>query len=505
MLNAQIIEGFVESLLKRNFADAAGTPECHREWWDMCCSNQKFVALAAPRGHAKSTAITFAFTLAAVLFRERKFVILVSDTEAQSTLFLGSIKRELTENEDLRALFAISDVSTWDKETESDIIISFEDGHKARIIAKGAEQKLRGLNWAGTRPDLIIGDDMENDEIVLNKDRREKFKRWFTGALLPSLSKNGVIRIVGTILHMDSLLENFMPKIWDKQYPPSMITDLKIISDPHAYWYAAKYRAHPGMNDFSSLLWPQYRDVAWLKKEQGVYKAQNLGDVYAQEYLNEPIDDSNSLFRKSDFPAMSLDEKTQNVNSYISMDLAVTKDNVKRDYTVFTRAGITSENRLQVRQVDRARMDTLEIVDKIIELQRDHKPMFFICEKGAITNSILPFLRVKMQETQVYPIIHLVGNRVDKIQHTASIRGRMRAGMVKFDKEADWYMELEQECIRFPRDKHDDQVDTLSLLGDALDKFIEAATPAEQMEQAYEDEKEASGFFDQGRSEITGY
>jgi len=42
----------------------------------------------------------------------------------------------------------------------------------------------------------------------MNKDRRDKFKRWFYGALLPSRSKEGVIRYVGTILHMDSMLEN---------------------------------------------------------------------------------------------------------------------------------------------------------------------------------------------------------------------------------------------------------------------------------------------------------
>ena len=61
------------------------------------------------------------------------------------------------------------------------------------------------------RPGLIVGDDMENDEIVMNKDRRLKFKRWFYGALLPCLSDRGKIRIVGTILHLDSLLENLMP------------------------------------------------------------------------------------------------------------------------------------------------------------------------------------------------------------------------------------------------------------------------------------------------------
>jgi hypothetical protein len=103
------------------------------------------------------------------------------------------------------------------KDTENDIIVGFNDGHKFRIIAKGAEQKLRGLIWNGSRPDIILCDDMENDELVMNKDRREKMKRWFKGALLPCISDRGIVRMVGTILHMDSLLENIMPKENDKQ------------------------------------------------------------------------------------------------------------------------------------------------------------------------------------------------------------------------------------------------------------------------------------------------
>ena len=70
------------------------------------------------------------------------------------------------------------------KDTETDIIVQFTDGHTFRIIAKGAEQKLRGLLWNGSRPDIIICDDMENDELVLNKDRREKMRRWFYSAFI---------------------------------------------------------------------------------------------------------------------------------------------------------------------------------------------------------------------------------------------------------------------------------------------------------------------------------
>ena len=50
MLNASIIEGFVGSLLAKKFDGATVSPQCHKEWWELCCSNAKYVALAAPRG-----------------------------------------------------------------------------------------------------------------------------------------------------------------------------------------------------------------------------------------------------------------------------------------------------------------------------------------------------------------------------------------------------------------------------------------------------------------------
>ena len=146
----------------------------------------------------------------------------MSDTEAQAAMFLGQITQELQENNDIIELFGIKrDPVTgevkFEKDSQTDIIVSFNDGTKFRIIAKGSEQKLRGMLWDGARPDLIVCDDLENDEIVMNKERREKFKRWVYGALLPCRSQKGVVRIVGTILHMDSFLENLMLSETDKQ------------------------------------------------------------------------------------------------------------------------------------------------------------------------------------------------------------------------------------------------------------------------------------------------
>jgi hypothetical protein len=126
------------------------------------------VAISAPRGHAKTTGVTVSYGLATLLFRQRKFMILVSDTEAQATMFLAFFKEHLQDNDTLIDLFGIKrDPETnkvkFLKDTETDVIVAFDDGKRFRIIAKGAEQKLRGLIWNGSRPDIILCHEKDTD------------------------------------------------------------------------------------------------------------------------------------------------------------------------------------------------------------------------------------------------------------------------------------------------------------------------------------------------------
>lgn len=159
-LTADVVAGFVGGVLSSRFDGQSATPQFHKECWELCCSDEKFVAIAAPRGHAKSTAVTLGYGLATLLFRQRKFMLLVSDTESQASLFLGTFKQELQDNPELVELFGIKrdekGLVKFVKDSETDIIVECTDGYRFRIIAKGAEQKLRGLIWNGSRPDIIM-------------------------------------------------------------------------------------------------------------------------------------------------------------------------------------------------------------------------------------------------------------------------------------------------------------------------------------------------------------
>lgn len=507
MLTPDVIKGFSSSLLQKNFDGAVESPECHYEWWTLFCNPHQQVAIAAPRRHAKTTAITQTCTLAAVCFREREYVIIVSDTITQANQFLGDIKKELTDNDALRNLFKIKELV---KDSEDDLICVCEDGHMFRITAKGAEQKIRGLKWNNKRPDLILCDDLENDEIVLNKERRAKFKRWFYASLLPCRSYRGIVRYVGTILHNDSLLESVMPRKGDKFTVHEELKDYSSKDSKKQAWLSVKYRAHNP--EFTHILWKELYSAQHFKTLRQQHIDDGMADVYSQEYLNYPLDESLSYFRRTDFTDYSEQDrvkfdgrdwlKTHNI--YIGSDLAVSTADYS-DYSVFVVGAVAEDGMLYIHNVIRDKMDAQEIVEIMLGLQRQYNPMCVSMEKGQIEKSIGPFLRERMMQENCFMSILPISPSTDKKSRARSIQARMRMGGVKFDKQADWFHTLEEEAVMFGRGKHDDQVDALSYLGLILDRMVEGPTQKEVENDEYADEHRGSESDYAGKSAITGY
>lgn len=427
----------------------------------------------------------------------------MSDTEGQAQNFLNDIKAELRDNEDLIALFQ---VKKFLKDTETDIIVEMDDGHTFRIMVRGAEQRVRGLKWNQMRPDLIVCDDLEGDEQVLNKDRREKFRRWFNGALLPCRAKHGIVRVVGTVLHLDSLLNRLLPEDSAKY---SVIEPLKTYdARTKGYaWRSVRYRAHN--EDFSKLLWPDQYNAEFFKSKKTDLTNQGIPEIYAQEYLNYPIDESTAFFKRGDFleiPQFQLDrlaDGSRNLVYYVACDFAISTA-ARSDFTVMVVCGIDDKGIMNIVDVRRNRWDSLEIIDEMFSLQKKYEPQIFAVERGAIEKALGPVLRSEMQRRNTYMNLHPLTPTTDKQMRARGIQARLRAGGIKFDKTQDWYPELEDEMVRFPKARHDDQVDALSWVGLVVDEVQSALTPEEEDEEEYqhflrEQEQET------GRSTITGY
>ena len=120
---------------------------------------------AAPRGHAKSTFVSFAFPLWCICYGYKQTIIVISCSADMARLFLTRIREELEFNELIIKVFGkLQGSSKWNN---SEILTSTG----VYCVGKGAGQQMRGLNFK-SRPDLVIIDDLESEESVATETQR---------------------------------------------------------------------------------------------------------------------------------------------------------------------------------------------------------------------------------------------------------------------------------------------------------------------------------------------
>jgi len=486
MITAKMLHGFTIAYLIEGYDNPKPVPAFHWDLWGECCLDDPWVALACPREHGKTTAVTHAYGLLMSLSGSASYTLLVSDTEEQACEFLGDISKELRENESLRTDFGVKKLL---KDTETNLICQMTDSRQFRILAKGSEQKVRGRKWRGMRPDLIIVDDAENDESVMNPDRRKKFRDWFFKALIPCGSDTCRVRMVGTILHLDSMLNRLMT---------------------NSEWRTRLWSAHD--KGFENILWPEKFPAERLGRIRNSFLEDGDLAGYSTEYLNNPVDESNQYFRSQDFIAMEESDYEVPKVYVAAADFAIAESE-RSDYSVIMVAGIDPEGVLHIVDVRRFRGDARDIIDELLTVQQRYDVEVFTFETEKIDKAIGPFLNTAMMQgtKEMPPGIYLNIEKVtpskSKTIRGRSIKAKMKAGGVRFDMKADWWPDLEAELRtiteRGPKGKNDDQFDAFAYIGLTLDKYREALTSEEQQEEDYEEEYFM--FCDQGRCEATGY
>ena len=481
-LTADLIEAFAGTFLSPRYDRPVPTPPFHREAWALYCSNAPEALVIAPRDHAKSTALTFVFILAETLFRVSDYVVLVGSTEDMAAEQLSNIREELTENEDLRAEFGIALI---EQDTKTDIIVRMDDGHRFRILVRGAEQKIRGKMWKGKRPNLLVGDDMEDDEQVENKERRRKFSRWFFRAAKQALSRVGRARVHGTILHEDSLLSHLRK---------------------NENWKHLFFKAHESFDDFSNPLWPEAWPQSALRRRRQEFIAEGDSAGYSQEFLNDPRDNSEAYLRRADFLPMQESDFNAQKTIAVGWDFAISKaDYANR--TSCTVGGKCVNNLLHIFDQRVARLDALEIIDLMFQIEEEHSPSVHFVETGQIWRALSPIIAKEMQIRDTWFAIQEITPVADKASRARALQKRHRAKGIRFAMSADWYPAYEDELLRFTGNSEallDDQLDSTALLVKGFEYLSEVEEedfePEEESEMRRHDPRRSGG-----RSSVTGY
>lgn len=254
------------------------SPSFHADLIDGAMS-YRLMSVAAPRESAKSTMLVFLYPLHGIVFQRFRFIVLVSNTFKKAAMHLESIKKELTDNVLLKESFS---GITIVRDAEGDSEFLHPDGFTTKFICRGVDQvgSIRGVKFGAYRPDLILVDDMEDDELVKNPQRRRDLQQEYDEALIPAGEKGRVQIInVGTLLHDDCQMAKLVSR------------------DHYPEFYKLVYRAHikPDTPEERSL-WPEKWSLEFLRELRA-----NKPNVYAKEMQNDPVAGVNTRFTREDF------------------------------------------------------------------------------------------------------------------------------------------------------------------------------------------------------------
>jgi hypothetical protein len=364
---------------------------------------------------------------------------------------LEAIKKELRENEKLRSAFPGITIT---KDAEGDSIITHSDGFDTRFICKGVDQigSVRGIKHGAYRPDLILGDDMEDDIMVKSRERRTQLCQLFDEALVPAGEKGRCkYVIVGTIMHDDALLA----KLVGFDHYPEFI---KLF-----------YQAEKG----GESLWAD----KWTLEELHEIKRMKP-DVYAKEYMNDPAQGGEARFHKEDFRywrqegdkyiLLSLDQQIisagylSECKAAIACDLAWSEKRTA-DNTVIMPGFLTHDNYILIESyVARKGMRPHEIVEILFQMETRLRkitntsiPIGF--EKAMLEKVTQWILKQEMKERNHFLYTKELKWDTDKIGRIET-RLQPRYAQHNIYHKRDMG-ELEYELLRFPSGIHDDIID----------------------------------------------
>jgi predicted phage terminase large subunit-like protein len=116
-----------------------------------------------------------------------------------------------------------------------------------------------------------------------------------------------------------------------------------------------------------------------------------------------------------------------------------------------------------------------EWIEAKLDLIAKYKPFAWFGEGGVIQKAVEPMLRRRMRERNVHCRLEWLPSVADKPTRARSFQAMAATGRVHFEQNADL-----SEFLVFPAGKHDDEVDTASLIGRAIDQAHPAIVRAVQ-------------------------
>jgi predicted phage terminase large subunit-like protein len=428
------------------------TPPFHHEVYSaLADDDEKRVLIAAPRGTAKSTVTTLIYPLWRVAFKrsdEDLFIVIISESQAQSINFLSRIKYHLIHSDKFRKTFGDMGPNTAQRWTHTDIVLA----NGTRMIAVGTGQRVRGFIEGDTRPNLIVVDDFESELNAFTAEARAKNRKWMTEAVIPSLSDEGKICMIGTVISEDcflywakessawktlwfSIWNDDEKSIWPERFPKSRILGIK-----------KEFESVGNLNGF----YQEYMNIA-QSPDNAPFKPDW---IQLHHYDYERINGQNCLTRE-----VGDEKKIIPVDIYCGVDPASSLS-ARADFFAVATIGVDNDNNKYIIDIYRNRISPAEQPKILIDTFKKYRPRRMKVETVGYQEALRVAVRDLMREEELY-----IPGLESGVKPRNSKSERLLSLVPLFAKKQFYFrpqdIEPQQEFLSYPKGKHDDVMDAV--------------------------------------------
>jgi predicted phage terminase large subunit-like protein len=468
------------------------------------------LAVAAPRGYAKSSLLSFVLPMWCMCFERKKYIVLISETAGQTEDYLDDIKSELMGNSKLRKDFPQACGKSDTRWRQDDIIL--KNGVRVRGIGRGG--RIRGRKYRGTRPDLILIDDIESRDSVESPDVRNKlWNAWFLKEVIKAGNLDGTSDFIalGTILHEDSILSKLLDhrtspdwekkkfkavyefatnqKLWDEWQHIYMMHEDEDMAAEEAWKFYKKNEKE--MLHGTKILWPEnetYYDLMVMRLTPEGESA------FLSEKQNDPIDVTRVEITKEELRTFTLEpfrgrgyletvvrlEEEEHLHPselrtidelvfYGAWDPSKGKKARSGDYSAVTTVGKDRDGIVYVFQFDLKRRDVERRMEDILQLHQKYGYRLFVVETTAFQYFVKDALvkRAKFHDSDLKNKIREDTGQTDKLLRIQGLVPYAHDGTLRFLHHTQWNMEYREginQLVGFNAGaKYDDAPDSLAM------------------------------------------
>ena len=390
-----------------------------------------------PRGHAKSTYMDIIIPMWLMIQDKRMLnvMVLVGKSEDNACTLLGDLQAELQfNNRYIHDFGSKYNAGDW------------QDGHFVTsdgfaFFALGRGQSPRGLRYRSNRPDYIVIDDLDDDELCRNEKRVSDLTNWVKEALFGCFgAKGGRFIMVGNLIAKNSVLQNMMDS------EGVHVSKVNIVDG----------KGNPA--------WPELWTPSKIKERQ-----QFMGyRSFQKEYMNNPILEG-TVFKKGDIRF----GKTLRLSQYKALVCYTDpsfKSSATADYKAMALVGITDNGEYHILKVFAAQTTVTEMVRwhyDIYKMVRGLPNVRFMMEANFMQDLLLDEFKKEGAALGLQiPIIGDKRQKGDKFARIEAMQPLWERGLVVIDetiKDTPGVAVLTDQLLSFQKGSraHDDAPDAV--------------------------------------------